>query len=448
MTRHRLTAPQVFVLSFALLVIFGTVGLKTLPGLYTGQRLGWVDALFTSTSAVCVTGLIVVDTSTHFTFYGQAFILLLIQLGGLGIITFTSLIIVTLGKRLSLRQEAVSMNTAEIAPHVEQKHLLRNVVVFTFAIEAIGALILYLSWIPKHGFGGAVWPAVFHSISAFCNAGFSTNSDSLVSDNGNPFILWTVMALIVMGGIGFLTLEEIYLFQKAKRNDKRFRLSIHSRIVLVSTAILIFAGWVVFLPLEWKHTLGEMSLFDKLNNSLFMSITPRTAGFNTIDYAQATIGSNFFTILLMSVGGSPGSTAGGLKTTTFAIIALVAWSRFRGNASTSVAGRTIPQETIQRAIGLFAIVFTLITIAIFALTVSEPVRGGSAVFLHYMFEAVSAFNTVGLSMGVTSTLPDVDRVLIIVLMFSGRVGPLVLAAALTRAATRGFRYAHEDVMIG
>jgi len=430
-------------------VLFGTVGLKIIPGLYTGQPLSWLDALFTSTSAVCVTGLIVVDTATHFTLRGQAFILLLIQLGGLGIITFTSLIIVALGRRLSLRQESVSMSTVDIAPHVEPRHLLRNVVLFTFSIELIGALVLYVSWVPKHGFSGAVWPAVFHSVSAFCNAGFSTNTDSLMGDQRNPFVLYTTMTLIVLGGIGFLTLQELYLFRKAKKQDQRFRLSLHSRIVLVTTGVLIVGGAGVFLPLEWTQTLGNMNVFDKFNNAMFMSVTARTAGFNSIDYGQATIGSNFFTILLMSIGGSPGSTAGGLKTTTLAIIALMAWSRFRGHAATSVAGRSIPAETIQRAIGLFAIVFTLVTIAVFAISVSAPVMGGNTLFLSYMFEVVSAFNTVGLSMGITSQLTGIDRLLLVALMFIGRVGPLVLAAALTRTRnSRGFRYAHEDVMVG
>lgn len=448
--RRQLSAPQLFVLSFAALVVFGTLGLKLLPGLYTGEPLGWLDALFTSTSAVCVTGLIVVDTATVFTMRGQAFILLLIQLGGLGIITFTSLVIVAMGKRLSLRQEAVAMNTADIAPHVEQKHLLRNVVFFTLGIEAVGAILLYFAWLPRFGWRDAMWPAVFHSVSAFCNAGFSTNSDSLMSDAGNPFVLWIVMGLIVLGGIGFLTLEESYLFWKARRKKQRFRLSLHSRLALVTTLVLIVVGWFVFLGLEWEQTLKTMNLFDKSNNALFMSVTARTAGFNSIDYAHASGSTNFFTIVLMSIGGSPGSTAGGLKTTTVAIIALVAWSRFRGRSSTSVAGRSIPDATIQRAIGLFAIVFTLITVSIFALSVDEPGQGGSNIFLSYMFEAVSAFNTVGLSMGLTPQLGAPDRLLVIFLMFAGRVGPLVLAAALTRSrdTSRGFRYAHEDVMVG
>ncbi len=436
--------------SFIALILFGTLGLMFIPGLYTGEPLDWVDAFFTATSAVCVTGLSVVDISTSFTFRGQAFILLLIQLGGLGIITFTSLIIVALGKRLSLRQSAVATGIVDIAPHVEQRYLLRNVVLFTFSIELIGAALLYFAWIPRHGAAGAVWPAIFHSVAAFCNAGVSTHPDSVIGDRGNPFVLYTLMTLIVLGGIGFLTLQELYLFQKARRREQRFRISLHSRIVLVTTAVLIVLGGVVFLLLEWDRTLLQMNWFDKTNNALFLSVTTRTAGFHNIHYDQASMGTNFFTILLMSIGGSPGSTAGGLKTTTVAIIALLAWSRFRGYAATSVAGRSIPNETIQRAIGLFAIVFTLVTISILSLVVSAPDTDGNGMFLAYMFEAVSAFSTAGLSMGLTPKLTDVDRLQIGLLMFVGRVGPLVFAAALTWRGekSRGFRYAHEDVMVG
>lgn len=452
---RQLTAPQVFAGSFALLILLGTLGLKLLPGLYTGPELGWLDALFTATSAVCVTGLIVVDTATYFTTAGQAFILLLIQLGGLGMITFTTLIILALGRRLSLRHEALSAGAAQIAPHVDTRNLARDVVRFTFAIEAAGALLLYLLWVPRFGWDGALWPALFHSISAFCNAGFSTFSDSLIGFQTAPFTLLVIMALIVVGGIGFLTLEELHLRRRAGRQERIFRISLHSRIVLITTALLLVGGWFLFSAFEWRVTLAEMPIWARPLNSLFMSVTARTAGFNTVDYAQAADSSNFLTILLMGIGGSPGSTAGGLKTTTFALIGLLAWARFRGVEVTSVWGRSVPEETIQRAVGLFVVVFVLVTLAIFAFTASEigPVgharAGGS--FLRYMFEAASAFNTVGLSMGVTADLSSPGRWFTILLMYLGRVGPLTFAAAITlsRPTPKGeFRYAYEDVVVG
>ena len=452
---RELSAPQLFAGSFLLLILFGTVGLKVLPGLYTGEELGWLDALFTATSAVCVTGLIVVDTATYFTTAGQAFILLLIQLGGLGMLTFTTMIILALGRRLSLRQEAVTATSFDIAPHVDRRRLTRNVVVFTFVIEAAGALALYLLWIPRFGWTGALWPAVFHSVSAFCNAGFSTFSDSLIGFQTAPWTLLVIMALIVVGGIGFLTLAELYLRARGGRGARHFRISTHSRIVIATTALLLGGGWVMFTAFEWRVTLAEMPVWAKLLNSLFLSVTARTAGFNNIDYAEAADSSNFLTILLMSIGGSPGSTAGGLKTTTIAVIGLLAWSRFRGVEVTSLWGRSIPEETIQRAVGLFVVAFALVTLSIFVLTSTETARAGDpragASFLHYMFEAASAFNTVGLSMGVTPELSTPGRWLAIALMYLGRVGPLTFAAAIAlrrRAPAGEFRYAYDDVVVG
>jgi len=448
---QRLTAPQLFVLSFLLLVVLGAVGLRYVPGLYTGQDLGWIDAFFTSASAVCVTGLAVVDTATYFTFYGQLFILVLIQVGGLGMITFTSLIIVALGRRLSLRQQALSTGTMEVAPHVPPAHLLRDIVLFTFAFELIGALLLYALWVPRFGWMGAVWPAIFHSVSAFCNAGFSTFSDSLVGASGSPLVLGVIMLLIIVGGIGFLTLEELHLWRKARKQNQRFRLSLHSRIVLAITALLILAPWPMFYLLERNATFAGMGFMDAVFNALFMSVTARTAGFNTIDYGQASVGGNFLTILLMSIGGSPGSTAGGMKTTTVALIGLVAWSRFRGDEITSIGGRTVPEETIQRAIGLFVVVFGIATVGILVLATAETEAGRPKDFLKYMFEAVSAFNTVGLSMGATPYLTMTSKLTGIVLMFAGRVGPLALASALAvrrRQSLGRFRYAYEDVVVG
>jgi trk system potassium uptake protein TrkH len=262
------------------------------------------------------------------------------------------------------------------------------------------------------------------------------------------------MSLIVLGGIGFLTLEESYLMT-AKRPDRRIQLSLHSRIVLTATGILLVGGWALFALFEWQVSLAGLPWWDRLTNSLFMSVTTRTAGFNTVDYAQATDGSNFLTILLMSIGGSPSSTAGGLKTTTIAIIGLLALSRMRGYDATLFQGRTVPPETVQRAVGLFVFAFGVVAAAILIFSASEiawvPATQTQGQFLKYMFEAVSAFNTVGLSMGVTGDLSGLGHVVTVALMFIGRVGPLTFAAALLtrrRLDKDQFRYAYEDVAIG
>lgn len=451
---RRLTEAQLFVGSFALLIVIGTIGFMVLPGLYTGEPLGWLDALFTATSAVCVTGLIVVDTATHFTRLGQLWILLLIQLGGLGMITFTTLIILALGRRLSLSHEAASRSIADLTPNVNYRRLTFDVVRFTLLLEAIGAVVLLAAWTPYLG-ADAPFHAVFHAISAFCNAGFSTFSDSLVGYRTSPVVVGTVAVLIIAGGLGFITLEELYMLHRARRERRTFRVSLHSRIVLLTTAVLLAGGTVLYTLMEWRATLAGMPAWARALNGFFMSVTARTAGFNTIDYAHADAGTNFLTVLLMSIGGSPGSTAGGMKTTTIALIGLFAWSRFMGRETTTMWGRSVPVETVQRAVGLFAVGFAVVTGAILAyLTVGighVEALEQTAEFLPYMFEAASAFNTVGLSMGITSDLSVTSRWLTILLMFVGRVGPLTFAAALAIARpTRNgkFRFAYEDVVVG
>ncbi|HUG40350.1 MAG TPA: TrkH family potassium uptake protein [Longimicrobiales bacterium] len=449
---RRLTPPQLLLGSFAALVLAGTIGLKVLPGLYTTAPLSWLDALFTATSAVCVTGLIVVDTATHFTGWGQLYLLFLIQLGGLGMITFATLVILALGRRLSLRHETMARPGIEISERVSPRRLTYDIVRFTLSLEAAGALVLYLLWAPRFGWAGAVWPAVFHAISAFCNAGFSTFTDSVMGFRESPATLLAMAALIIAGGLGFLVLEEVKLHRRAARRGRAARLSLHTRIVLLTTAVLLAGGSVLFAAFEWRGALGGMGLVDRVTNAFFMSTTARTAGFNAIDYTRAGDDANFLTILLMSIGGSPGSAAGGLKTTTFALIGLLAWSRLRGQEVVSFRGRSVPEETIQRAVGLFALAFGVVTAAIFLYSYTElgEVAHGGKPFLDHMFEAVSAFNTVGLSLGVTPELSTAGRWLTIILMYVGRVGPLALASALARRAGRGgsFRYSYEEVVIG
>ena len=450
--RRRLTPPRLLAGSFLALILGGTVALRTLPGLYTGQPLGWVDALFTATSAVCVTGLIVVDTGTYFTGAGQALLLVLIQLGGLGLLTFTTLVILGLGRRLSLHHEGVVAGGTRLVPAVDFRRLQRHIVVFTLGIEAIAAVVLFLAWLPRFGAGEALWHAVFHAVSAFCNAGFSTFSDSLVGFSHAPVTLVTVMGLVVVGGLGFLALEETAAWW---RSGRTLRLSVHTRLVLAVTLTLLVTGWFLYGAFEWHITLEGMPAWAKATNALFMSVTARTAGFNTVDYAQTAEATSFLTIILMSIGGAPGSTAGGLKVTTVAVIGLLALSRLRGRAVVSLWHRTIPEETIQRAVGLFVFAFGLTTLAIFVYTVTEiGFRSHTATlgsFLSYMFETTSAFNTVGLSMGVTDELSPAGRLLTTGLMYVGRVGPLSFAAAIALRDPLpggGFRYAYEDVVIG
>jgi trk system potassium uptake protein TrkH len=442
-------------LSFLGLILVGTLGLMSLPGLYTGEPLSWIDALFTSTSAVCVTGLIVVDTATYFTVWGQAFLLLLIQLGGLGILTFATLALLAVGKRLSLTQEALSDGVSRVIPELDTPRMVRSIALFTFGVEGLGVALLFLLWMGRFPPGVALWHSVFHSVSAFCNAGFSTFSDSLTGFSGSGLTLTLIAILIVVGGLGFLTLEEMRVLWRRGPVRDYGDLSLHSRLVLVMTLALIIGGAGLFLVLEWGNTLAGLGPLDRAVNALFMSVTARTAGFNTVDYSHTTDASNFLSILLMSVGGSPGSTAGGIKTTTFAIVGLLALSRLRGERVVGAWGKSVPDETVNRAVGLFTLAFCAVTLGVFGISVLEigAVSHGVAPgeFLEEMFEMVSAFNTVGLSMGRTAQLGTPAKALTVLMMFAGRIGPLTVATALARRGSNGkngFRFSYQDVMIG
>jgi len=484
----RLGPAQLFAATFLGLVLLGTLGFKALPGLYAEGKepLSWLDALFTATSAVCVTGLIVVDTGTHFTRLGQAYVLLLVQLGGLGMLGLASFVILTFRSRLSLRQDAIATGGSAMpaSGNVRTRSLVRDVLVFALLAELAGFALLFALWANDFPAREAAWHALFHSVSAFCNAGFSSFTDSLVGFQDRPATLAVIAAGVVVGGLGFLTLEELKLWLRARRKRRQFRLSLHARVVLTATLVLVLAGAAVIGPLEWGNprTLGHLNVLDRLGNALFMSITPRTAGFHTVSYDQTLQATNFATILLMSIGGAPGSTAGGIKVTTVAVLVAMAYSRFKARSTTDFFHRTVPPVTSQRAVGLFAFSFSIIAGGVFLLAVVEldpgPVdataasalggdpyspdaldevarRGiaevGRGDFLDVMFEATSAFNTVGLSAGDTSELSTGGRLLTIALMFIGRVGPLTIAAALSHGAapTRTFRrFAHEDVVVG
>lgn len=449
-----LSAPVLLVMSFALLISVGTTGLLWLPGLYTGEPLGFVDALYTMTSAVCVTGLVVVDTATWFTRAGHLWILLFIQLGGLGLITLTTLVIGALGQQLSLRSEIVAGATADLAHRKNVFQLVLNITRVTFIIEAVGALILWVQWAPRFGVGEAAWHAVFHAINAFCNAGFSTFPDSLAGEAKHPLILLPVAILIVLGGIGYLSGEEALHWYRNRGQGAR-RLSMHTWAALVTTGVLLVAGTVLFGVFEWSRVLEGMSFVDRVVNAFFMSVTPRSGGFHTVDYAQLGNSSGYLTILLMVVGGSPGSTAGGIKTTALAVLIAMAWSRLKGRRHVQLHGRTVPQGTVDRTVSVALLAFTMMTAAVFILSFTET-RGDSLAserqaFLPLFFEAVSAFSTVGLSMGATPELSPTGRVVSVVLMFVGRIGLLSFFAALSLRRKVGlgdFRPAREDLLVG
>ncbi len=445
---HAITGVQLFVLSFAGLIALGAIGLLVLPGLYTGERLGVVDALFTSASAVCVTGLVVVDTATYFTRLGQLWILLLIQAGGLGILTFATLIIRLLGRRSALEVEAAAGSGVGTTVGGAGR-VLWAVIVLTASIEGVGALGLWLLWRGPLGYAGAIWPAVFHAISAFCNAGFSTFSDSMIGWRRSPPVLLTVGTLIVLGGLGFVVLDNVWARYVTRRAR---RLTLHSQIALGATAVLIVTSAIVFLTFEVGITLQGLGPASRAANALFMAVTPRTAGFNAVDYEQVSNPSLVLTLALMFIGGAPGSTAGGIKVTTVAVLVLGLWARLRGRRTVSLAGRTIRDETLGAAAALAVGGIAILGFGIFLLLMVE--RAAVSVdridLMRLVFEVHSAFGTVGLSMNRTAVFTPAGRVILTVLMFVGRVGPLALAAAMAarRERRRPYRFAHGQVAIG
>jgi trk system potassium uptake protein TrkH len=448
--RVDLTAPQLLLGSFAGLIAAGTLGFLLLPGLWIGDGVGFVDALFMATSAVCVTGLSVLDVSSRMTFWGQLWLLLLIQLGGLGILTLAALAAAALGRRFSLEVEDAVSGPAALLPAGGARALVRSVVAVTLSVEAVGALALWLVWREDLGPAGALWPAVFHAVSAFCNAGFSTFGESLMGDPHDLPVLAVVAVLVVAGGIGFLVIEDL----RARLRGQRRRVTLHTRLVLATSGVLILGAAPLYLFFEWDHTLAPLSLPERIGNAVFMAITPRTAGFNSVDYHAISNPSLVLTLALMWIGGSPGSTAGGVKTTTAALLALGLLARLRGRRDVSLADRSVPEATLQRAVGLAVGAMLVLFSFVFLLLWSELEREGAELdrgrFVHLVFEAQSALGTVGLSMGVTSELTPVGRVLIVVLMFLGRVGPLAVLEAMARRARRRalYRLAREDVLVG
>ncbi|HEY8122184.1 MAG TPA: potassium transporter TrkG [Myxococcota bacterium] len=443
-----LSASQLLVVSFLALVTIGWLGFLFLPGLYESAPMSWVDALFVSASAVCVTGLSPIDVPHVLSFWGELWLLLLIQSGALGILTFAAMVATAAGRRSGLDVEEAAHGFASVLPRGTPRQMLGTIFGVTIAVEATGALLLLSLWWGSHGPLEALWLAVFHAVSAFGNAGFSLFPDNLMGQRGHPLVLLVIGGLIMVGGIGFPVLQDLR-FRLRKRQR---RLTTHTRLVLAATAALVLGGAGFFLFFEWNRELAALGFVDRVVNALFMSITPRTAGFNSVNYDGITNASLFLTFGLMWIGGGPASTAGGAKVTTATLLALLLWARLRGEPHVSVAGRTVPDETVNRATGL-AVGMVLILLAFLTLMVAfEPALGVDAERAHLVrlaFEVQSALSTVGLSMDLTPGLAAGSKLTLVAAMLLGRVGPLAVLGAMTlRSHRASFRYAHEEVLIG
>ena len=437
--KEKLTSFQIITLGFVGVILLGTMLLMLPISSQTGEVTSFGNALFTATSAVCVTGLVVYDTATYWSYFGQTVILILIQVGGLGVISVASFLSMIAGRKISLMQRQ-TMQNALAAPQVGGVVKLTRFLFFTsFAIEGIGALLLLPVFVPRYG-GKGIWLSVFHSISAFCNAGFDligirTPFSSLTSYSVQPIVNLVIMMLIIAGGIGFLTWEDI---KNHKWHFKKYRMQ--SKVIFMVTGILIFLPALYFFYFEFSN----VPLTERVWVSLFQSVTPRTAGFNTADLTLLSEVGQMLIIILMLIGGSPGSTAGGMKTTTLAVLVSSALSVFRKKEHTHFFGRQIPDGTIRNAATIFLMYIVLFLVGGMVICRTEDIPLMTA-----LFETASAIGTVGLSLGITPDLGLVSHIILICLMFFGRVGGLTLIfATISEKKPNGSKYPQEKITVG
>lgn len=455
--KEKLGPSQILVVGFLGVICIATMLLMLPISSQSGEITPFIDALFTSTSAVCVTGLVVVNTLAHWSLFGKIVILICIQIGGLGFMTLVSMIFILMGKKITLKnrlimQEALSFNTTAGIVRFTQ-----HIVKLTLTVEAIGAILLSFVFIPEHGLLKGMGYSIFHAISAFCNAGFDLVGDSSLTPYvGNSIVNITIMLLIIFGGLGFTVWIDTYHAIKVKFSSAEhfswkqafYKLSLHTKLVWIITLILILGGFVFFFTAEFTNpeTLGMLTFKEKIYAAMFQSVSPRTAGFNTINLVEMRPPSQLMMIILMFIGGSPAGTAGGIKTVTIGVLVLSAMSVIKGREATVAFRRKIPIPVIFRALTAVIIGMSVIIVMLMILTVTED-----AGFMQLLFEVVSAFATVGSTIGVTPNLTLIGKIIIIILMFIGRLGIITMSVALMIRQERekaSIHYPEEKVMVG
>ena len=438
---QKMSTYQIVALTFLILISVGT-GLLMLPMASAGvNSLSFVDALFTSTSAVCVTGLVVVDTGSYFSVFGQMTILMLIQIGGLGVMTFASLVSIAIGKKINLRERLLlqeALNQEKVSGVVR---LTLKVIKYTFFIEFLFGSVLAYHLYGLYGEKG-IYFGYWHAVSAFCNAGFDLfgNYDSLTAFVGDGIVNFCIMSLIILGGMGFVVMDNIL---RARRVSS---LTLQSKMVIISTIGLIFVGTLLLWLLEAKNpaTIASLTTGDQWLASMFQAVTPRTAGFNTLPIERMTEGSLFLTVILMMIGASPASTGGGLKTTTFAVVVLAAWAMLHGNSEIVIFGRRIAKKSVNKAFAIVVLAILLVSFITLGISVIEDLP-----IIHVLYEVASAFGTVGLSVGITRELSEISKVLLVFTMFAGRVGVLTFAMLLLhKSKPDKIKYPEEQIIIG
>ena len=441
---HRLTHIQIISLGYLVMIAVGTLLLALPIASASGQSVGFRTAFFTSTSASCVTGLILQPTAACWSFFGQAVILVLIQTGGLGFMTIAALFFIALNRRMGLRQRETMVESINLSRVDGIMKISRKILLGTLLFEGSGALLLSIRFIPLFGVGKGIWCSVFHSVSAFCNAGFDIMGDygggsSLTYFHGDPLVSGVIMLLIIIGGLGFIVWNDVSVYGFRLR-----RYSTHSKLVLTVTAVLVFGGALLFFFFEGNHTGADKSVPTRILEALFSSVTARTAGFNTVDTASLSGASKLLTIVWMFIGGSPGSTAGGIKTTTLVVLILTAVAHTRGVKRPHTFGRSIPDDAVRKSLSVFTINLTCALVS--ALVICGV---GNTGVVDTLFETFSAIGTVGMSAGLTGQLSPLSVYIIALLMFIGRVGSVSFSMALLEKRRRApVAYPEDEIIVG
>lgn len=452
---RKTTRPEWTVMkTFLGLILAGTVLLMAPFSHPDFQWLHPVKALFTATSATCVTGLTVIDTGTSFNLFGQLVILALIQVGGLGLMTLATFLLLVVGRRMTMSDESAMLVSLGMGRVSGLRLVLRKTILFTFLFETAGALILFWRFSAYHGMspGKAAYAGIFHSISAFCNAGFSIFPDNLIGVREDPWIILTLAFLLIAGGLGFIVWHELTEIKFWRIKTLRGSLSLHSRLVLVSTGCLILLGFLGFLALEWRHSLADLPYAKRVLAAFFQGVTPRTAGFNVVDMGQVTPQAFSLTVGLMFIGAAPCSTAGGIKVTTIIIMILTLRNLLTSRRDVHFNNRTIPDSAVREGLAIFVLSLIQVGVVFGILLFTENLDGQVgrySVVDSILFETVSAFGTVGLSTGLTAQLSLAGQVVLSGMMFLGRLGPVMIASLVGRkVVTQLVRYPEESVLLG
>ena len=440
-SKIKLKGVQILALGFIGVILIGAILLSLPISSKSGEATNFLDAAFVATSAVCITGLTPVVTATHWSAFGHVVMMFLIEIGALGFIAFFTILSIIIGKKITLKDRLLvqeSMNTFSIQGLVR---MIKYIFGFALSIQFAGFLLLSTQFVPEYGLKIGLFNSLFHAVSAFGNAGFDLFVTSLVQYNSNAVVILVIAAEIIIAGIGFTVLTEIYESKNLRK------ISVHAKLVIITTLILLLGGAILFFSFEYNNpnTIGNMSLGDKILNSIFASVTPRTAGFFSVNLVDMTTASKFLTILLMFIGGSPGSTAGGIKTVTIAILVLTVVSVIRGREDTECFGRRFSKEVIYKAFTIFFLELSLLMIVPLILSITEQ----GVPYLDLLYETASALGTVGLTLDLTPNLTSIGKLLIMSMMYIGRVGPLTVILSLRKNdKNNSVKYPEGKILIG